>query len=97
MVLSIVFYKIVDYFSDDYLCVVSHPDSGVPPEFRPMTSPRLPEPSEAVFAEKLTTCYEHPSDVCLFIYYHVICVYFILLLVTCQLCITRYRDFVSYL
>ena len=62
MVLSIVFYELVDFATIIYALYRTpiQAFSGIPTRDESETSP---EPSEAVFAGKLTTCYEHSSDV----------------------------------
>ena len=82
MVLSIVFYGIVDFPTFIYALYRTpiQAFSGIPT--RDESETPSPEPSGAVFAGKLTTCYEHSSGaVCCISSCHLCALYFMLLLV----------------
>ena len=97
MVLSIVFYEIVVFATINYALYRTpiQAFSGIPT--RDESETPFPKPFGAIFTGKLTTCYEHSSGVvCLHTTMSYVSLYLILLLVICQLCVTRYRGFVSF-
>ena len=90
MVLSIVIYGIVDFPTFIYALYRTpiQAFSGIPT--RDESETPSPEPSGAVFAGKLTTCYEHSSDVvCLHITLSYVC--FLSYLIACHLSSVRHQ------
>ena len=88
MVLSIVFYGIVDFPTFIYALYRTpiQAFSGIPTHDESET----PEPSGAVFAGKLTTCYEHSSGVfCLHTTMSYVC--FVSYFIACHLSTVRYE------
>ena len=78
MVWSILFYEIVDFMTIIYVLYRTpiQAFSGIPTRDEYETP--SPEPSGAVFAGKLTTCYEHSSGVvCHILSYHICALCFI--------------------